>query len=154
LPIRGFFSDTHIDLHPPVGSPADPAFTAVPYVWAFVYLPAFQRRVLVPFLLDTGADATILHPQDSLRVLGESEITGLGNATPFGGAGAGKDHYPAEALLVFMNDDGSLRQIRLTIYVAEPGTHNQRIESLLGRDALSHFLLAFDQGAKTFTLGG
>lgn len=121
MAIRGFFSDSHILLNLPPGSTAAPALTAAPYVWATVHLVKFNRRALVPFLLDTGADATTLHPQDSLRIATEAEIKALGSPSPFGGAGAGKNHYPAEAIIVFTHDDNRLEAIPLTIYVAEPG---------------------------------
>jgi hypothetical protein len=35
----------------------------------------------------------------------------------------------------------------------DDGLHNARFESLLGRDALDHFVMHFDQRAKTITLG-
>ena len=155
MAIRGFFNDAHIVLSRPTGSGGPPpAPTAVPYVWAIVHLLKFSRRALVPFLIDTGADATTIHPQDSLRVCSESEIKALGNPTAFGGAGAGRNHYPADAVLVFIHDDGRLQAIRLTVYVAEPGPHNHMYESLLGRDALDHFVMTFDQKARTITFGG
>ena len=81
------------------------------------------------------------------------EIKSLGGATPVGGAGAGKDQYPTEAVIVFMHDDNRLEPIEQTIYIAEPGAHNQDYPSLLGRDVLTHFPLAYDQKGRTFTLG-
>lgn len=153
MPIRGFFSDNYIHLNAPPGAPPHQAHTAVPYVLAVVHLRVFNRRVLVPFLLDTGADATTLHPQDSLRIVSDVEIKALGSASPFGGAGQGKDHYPTDAVVIFAHEDNHLEAIPLTVYIAEPAAHNQYLPSLLGRDALAHFPLSYDQAGRSFTLG-
>ena len=151
MAVRGFFSDTRLVLGDPAGSYTAPA--ALPYVWTIVHLPAFDRRALVTFLIDTGADVTTLHPQDSLRLLSPSEFSGLTKPVALGGAGAGVNHYPLDATIVFMHDDQRLHSIDITAYVAEPTTLNMRYESLLGRDALDHFVMHFDQRARTVTLG-
>lgn len=147
MAVRGFFSDTRLTL----GSP--PTEIAVPYVWCRVYLPNLDRRALVPFLIDTGADHTVLHPQDSLRLLGSDEIRASPDPIAFGGAGAGTPHHPLQAELVFLNEDQrSTFTVALTVFVAEP-PHNEEVESLLGRDALDSFVMHFDQRARTITLG-
>jgi hypothetical protein len=150
MAIRGFFSDTRLVLGGPGSSPS-PA--ALPYVWSTVHLPAYHRRALVAFLIDTGADVTTLHPQDGLRLLLPAEISRMPNPAAIGGAGAGIDHYPVGATIVFMHDDGRLHSIGLTAYVAQPTAQNMRYESLLGRDALEHFVMHYDQRARTVTLG-
>jgi len=125
----------------------------VPYVRAILHLPAFNRRIVIQFLIDTGADATTIHPQDSLRLLAPAEIKALGGAIPFGGAGAGKSHHPSESELIFMRTNGTLEAIALRVYIAEPGAHNMRLESLLGRDVLDRFVMMFDQNQRTVVLG-
>jgi hypothetical protein len=121
-------------------------------VSAIVYLPAFGARAAVTFLLDTGADVTVLHPQDSLRLLTASQIRGLSNPLSIGGAGAGQPHYPIEASLIFAHDDPRVTSVPRTIYIAEP-SHNVDVESLLGRDVLEEFIVYFDQRAQILTLG-
>lgn len=148
MPIRGFFSDTRLAR---LGGGQPP--TAVPYVLATVYLPQFDRRATVTFLIDTGADVTILHPQDSLRLLVQHEILSLPNPQPIGGAGAGANHYPVDAVVQFLQDDGRLHAISLRVFVPDIAAHNVGLESLLGRDALEHFAVYFDRRAQVITLG-
>ena len=80
MAVRGFFSDTRLTLS------QSESVTAVPYVRGLVYLPVLDRRAAVDFLIDTGADTSVLHPQDSLRLLTVDEIKALPNAVAFGGA--------------------------------------------------------------------
>ena len=69
----------------------------------------------------------------------------------FGGAGAGARYYPADAELYFLHDGGTLQDVSTTVFIAEP-PHNQRIESVLGRDVLDHFVMRFEQRAQRVTL--
>lgn len=105
------------------------------------------------FLIDTGADVTILHPQDSLRLLRPEEIRALPNPAPMSGVGGGANSYPIEATVVLMHDDRRLHSVPLTIFLADPSPANQWLDSLLGRDALDHFIMHFDQRGRVLTLG-
>lgn len=145
MAIRGFFSATRL-----AGQAAP---TALPYVVSLVLLPQLRRRALVTFLIDTGADVTILHPQDSLRLLRPEDIRALPNPAPMGGVGGGANSYPIQATIVLMHDDRRLHSVPLTIFLADPSPANQWLDSLLGRDALDHFIMHFDQRARILTLG-
>ena len=81
------------------------------------------------------------------------EIKALGGAVPFGGAGGGKNHYPVDAEIIFMHSSRKLEAIALPVFVAEPGTHNMPLESLLGRDVLDNFVMTFDQNQRIVLLG-
>ena len=52
-----------------------------------------------------------------------------------------------------MRTNGTLEAIALRVYIAEPGAHNMRLESLLGRDVLDRFVMMFDQNQRTVVLG-
>jgi hypothetical protein len=138
--IRGFFSPTQLGV-------VNPAYTAVPLVDAFLWLPLTDGSLTLQFLVDTGADMTVLHPQDSLRLLRTnaqwSRIRRLGGV-PLGGAGQNVLHYPVDASLVFEREDGEPERVDLTLHIAEPGPQNRQLESLLGRDVLRHFMTTFE----------
>ena len=103
----------------------------------------------VSFLIDTGADATVLHPRDARRILARDlytidfdadsrRVVGLG-------VGGGADRVVRDATLTLRSVDGESYQMELPILIArptpaEPGDHgNWRLPSLLGRDFLRHF---------------
>lgn len=150
--IRGFFSNIYLTLSSQAGNDVT-APTAVPYVRAGIYAPSIKKWVVSSFLIDTGADATIIHPQDSLRLYTRTQINSLPNPTMFGGAGAGKPHYPVDAQIIFLHDHGEMQEVPTTVYVSDP-SHNVQFDSLLGRDVLGSFIMNFDQAGQTITLGG
>ena len=103
----------------------------------------------VRFLIDSGSDATILHPTDAQSLLGNDlhridferdphRIAGLG-------VGVAADRVVRDATYMLRSVDGTTYTIGLPILIArpapaEPGDHgNWRLPSLLGRDFLRHF---------------
>ena len=101
------------------------------------------------FLIDTGADATVLHPADAQSLLGDSlhridfardpyRAAGLG-------VGGGVDRVVRDATLTLRSVDDETHATEMPILIArptpaEPGDHgNWRLPSLLGRDFLRHF---------------
>jgi len=126
--------------------------TDVPYLSAFVRLRNFDLLAEVTFLVDTGADVTVLNPQDSSRLLPPGGRARLRDPIQFGGAGAGLDHYPEHADVYFRHDDGRVEQIAATVYIATPAEANRNLESLLGRDILGNFVMTFDQAGRALTL--
>ena len=139
--IRGFFSPTHL-------GKADPAATEVPLLDAFLYVPSIDAHVSLQFLVDTGADVTVLQAQDSLRLVqteSQWKVIRGHPAEEFGGAGAGRPYYGVPALVVLSHEDGRNDPQQIRIWIAEPGGLNQEHESLLGRDFLVHYNMHFAQ---------
>ena len=104
--------------------------------------------VTLEFLVDTGADMTVLHPQDSLRMLTTAAHWNAVRAvrpTHFGGAGRGLPYYPMKAFLFLPCDDGSIDSNEFVLYIAEPVPELAATESLLGRDILGRYDLTFSQ---------
>ena len=143
--ISGRFSATHsnrptyVPDHPPV-----------PVLNAAIWVPDVATNVSVnlEFLVDTGADMTVLHPQDSLRMLTTPEQWNTIHAirpTHFGGAGRGLPYYPIRAYLFLSCDDGTIDSNEFMLYVAEPVPELAGTESLLGRDILGRYSLTFAQ---------
>ena len=94
-----------------------------------------DRSEEIAFLIDTGADATVLHPADAHSILG-NEL----HRIDF-------DRVVRDATLTLRSEDRRLHPIEMPILIArpipsEPGDHgNWRLPSLLGRDFLRHFRL-------------
>ena len=138
--IRGFFSETHL------GSD-DPAATKVPLVDAFLYLPCIEAHVTLQFLMDTGADVSVLHPPDGLRLVRRAkdwEIIRTYPAEYLGGAGGGHPYYGVPAVIMLSHEDGATDSLTAPIWIADP-RGRQEHESLFGRDLLAHFVLTFAQ---------
>ena len=103
------------------------------------------------FLIDTGADATVLHPTDAHSILGADLYTIDFDHDPHHttgeGVGGTVDRVVRDATLTLQSEDGRLHSIEMPILIArptptEPGEHgNWRLPSLLGRDFLRHFRL-------------
>ncbi|MCH7698838.1 MAG: hypothetical protein IH865_07870 [Chloroflexi bacterium] len=146
MAIRGFFSKTHLTPNPDTP-------TSVPYVHAEILIPSTGKSVIASFLIDTGADMTVIHPQDGLRLFSAAQITAIPGPIDVGGAGHGKLYYPIDAEVSFLHDHGEVQTVSITAYVAE-ATNNVTTESLLGRDVLGSFIMNFDQAGETVTFGG
>lgn len=129
--IKGFFSPASHDV---------PA----PYVRALVYLPRFRASRWAEFLVDTGADATCLHPKDSLLLLGRLDWEQLTRPTSIEGIGGGANYFQEPALLVFTHEGGETDIQPLELYVAEPTQWNLTLPSVLGREVLLRLGLVLD----------
>ena len=101
------------------------------------------------FLVDTGADATVLHPADAQALLaGDLHRINFGH-DPYRvaglGVGGGAERVARDATLTLRSVDDEAHPVQMPILIArptpaEPGDHgNWRLPSLLGRDFLRHF---------------
>ena len=114
-----------------------------------VQLAVAGRRDDIWFLVDTGADATVLHPADAQSLLaGDLQRIDFGR-DPYRvagfGVGGGADRVVRDATLTLRSVDDELYAVEMPILIArpmpaEPSDHgNWRLPSLLGRDFLRHF---------------
>lgn len=120
----------------------------MPLLDAFLYVPSVNEGVFLQFLVDTGADVSVLHAQDGLRLLTTDDqwaIVKSFHTEYFGGAGADRPYHGVPAVLFLSHEDGSAETREMVIWIAEPGGPNAAHESLFGRDLLSHYTLVFEQ---------
>ena len=109
------------------------------------------QSVDVRFLIDTGTDATVLHPPDAKRILSNDlhqvDFDHDPHRTTGEGVGGAVDRVARDATLSLRSEDRRFYPIEMPMLIArptpaEPGDHgNWRLPSLLGRDFLRHFRL-------------
>lgn len=116
-----------------------------PYVNGAVHLPDVGiSGIDIRFLIDTGADRTLLGHRDALRMsrVYGVDLTQLRVGLPFRGiGGVSTKRYVVQAVLEF-----GVFSTDLDLAILEP-VHGQppSIPSLLGRDVLVHFALFMEE---------
>ena len=102
------------------------------------------------FLIDTGADMTILAPQDAKTALGNDvydaiDFEGSPDRIELIGVGSGGAAVSVPIPLLFLRDDGTELVLRPSLAVAQELREAdgslvvEQAPSLLGRDFLNHF---------------
>lgn len=125
-----------------------PGFTPAPYCDIYVYLPAFNKRWWIPFLIDTGADATAIHPKDWVMHIPQNRLT---HTRSIGGIGGSREYSEQVAALFVMDEAGvphalQVSKIDVGILTASDLT-TFPIPSLLGRDILNSGKLTIEPTA-------
>ena len=106
-------------------------------------IPRLGISERVVFLVDTGANMTVVHPQDICEASIPLRLPE--NMFSLWGIGGSADFYSETASLFFTDDDGiTTYPYRLDIGIAAPDANNRDFPSLLGRDILDCWYLECD----------
>ncbi len=113
-----------------------------PYVEGILYFPRFKLKGEVSFLVDTGADRSIISPSDTLRLgvnfdllSDESESLGIGGALRY---------FNERALLVFTSTDKIVHIYDVPVGVIPLRNEYLSLPSLLGRDVIDRWRMVYD----------
>jgi hypothetical protein len=114
-----------------------------PFITVHLTIPSQNISGDVNFLVDTGADSTVLAPTDSL-FLG-IDTTSLEQGVPSRGIGGTTPTVNTHAILTLNN-----RSFNIPLHILAPRTRRQQqalrtIPSLLGRDILLNFALFVEE---------
>lgn len=113
-----------------------------PFLTAHLTIPSQNLSGDVPFLVDTGADSTVLAPADAVFL--RLDLARLPQGTPSIGVGGVTRTASTPATLTL---DGVAYTLSLRVLI--PGRQQRqalsRIPSLLGRDILSRFALILEE---------
>ncbi len=133
--IRGFYRET--------------AGIRRPFITARVSIPSQNISDDVHFLVDTGADVSLLAPVDVVRLC--IDLGRLPRMAPSAGIGGLAATASADASLTL---DSLGYDVRLRLLLPERRQQKvlSRIPSLLGRDILSHFALFMEDRSRRLIL--
>lgn len=114
----------------------------LPLITCNVFLPRFDLRGRITFLIDTGSDTTILHSDAAADLACPFDL--LSNPAEFISAGGALLYYIEPAVLSFNDSDGETCEFEIDISVAKPGPLTDGLDSLLGRDLLNQMRMDYD----------
>ena len=117
-----------------------------PYVEGRLYLPRFDLAGDISFLVDTGADASLVNPGDALRI--GVDIARLGGQAELVGLGGSIACFVEPVWVVFSGRDGAIYVYRLDMEIAPPRPDTHSLPSLLGRDVLDRWRMVYDPGGR------
>ena len=113
-----------------------------PYIAARVNIPVVGAWAHVLFLVDTGADKSLLSASDARRI--GIDYAALGAPSGIVGVGGSLDAYPVQADIAFADSEAKVHIYRLTIDVASSDSEQYELPSLLGRDILTRWRMTCD----------
>lgn len=113
-----------------------------PYVEGRVYFPRFDLEGDISFLVDTGADASLLNPGDVARIGVDIDLL-EGRAESFGLGGAIECFVePTWVILVAIDGATHIYEVEMEIAPVRPDTLD--LPSLLGREILDRWRMVYD----------
>jgi hypothetical protein len=116
--------------------------SGAPYLEARVSIPRLRLTGMISFLVDTGADATLLMPADSRKL--SINFNALKNPTTSDGIGGSAKGFNEQMVLSF-TDRRFIYSYLFNIEIAERTKYNDRFPSLLGRDIIDQWRLVMDK---------
>lgn len=120
-----------------------------PYMEARVSLPSTGKFADISFLFDTGADATLLMPMDSVRLgidfsdpsLQSISLSGIGSSSGI----------MLPGFVTFAGDDSTLYVYQTALFIAVPSANNLDVPSLLGRNIIDRWHVNYAPSQNTLT---
>ena len=114
-----------------------------PFLEGRLYVPRFGLWSDISFLVDTGADVTVLMPDDGLR--SGIDYTRLTGKTACGGIGGTTEMFVEPAHAVFLDSETKLLHVyTIALHIAPATPQLEKVNSLLGRDVLDSWRMTYD----------
>ena len=126
--------------------------TGCPYIEGRLILPRLKTGGDISFLVDTGADQTLIHPLDGLRL--SIDYPKLSDTSESVGVGGIAQNFVEPALVVFSEPGRMLYVYTVVVAIAPPSPDIMNLPSLLGRDILNQWRMVVEphRDILTFTV--
>ena len=113
-----------------------------PYIEGRLIFPNLKIRSDISFLVDTGADRSLLLPNDGMRIgIDYTKLTGDAESIGVGGV---CHNFVEPALIVFSEPRRFLYVYSIDLVIAPPAPDIMDPPSLLGRDILNQWRMIYD----------
>ena len=122
-----------------------------PYIEGRLILTRLGIAGDVSFLVDTGADNSLLMPLDGVRL--GIDYSALSGSVQCIGIGGLTNHYIEPATLVFAEPGLNLYLYMIQLQIAAASPDIMNVVSLLGRDVLRHWRMVCDPTRNRLTFG-
>ncbi len=117
--------------------------TGRPYIEGRLVIPRLNTSGDISFLVDTGADQTLLAPADGLRIgLDYADLHGDGKQII--GIGGVTENFVEDAVVVFADGIKVIYGYTIQLGIAPPSPDIMDIPSLLGRDIIDHWRMIYN----------
>lgn len=113
-----------------------------PFMEGRLILPRLNILGDVSFLMDTGADSSIVMPSDAKRIGVPYDM--LQGDRVCGGIGGRVHSFVERAVLVFTNPQVRLYAYELEIDIMPDAPEIEEVPSLLGRDVIDRWRIVYD----------
>ena len=114
-----------------------------PYLEGYISFPRLGVKGLISFLVDTGADSSIIMPTDGKKL--GIDYRNLTNRSSSDGLGGSANEFQELAILSFSDPKYVYSYVLREVAIAEPAPFNRRYPSLLGREILHRWRFVMDK---------
>lgn len=121
-----------------------------PYVEGRLVFPVLRLRGDISFVVDTGADRSVLMPLDGMRI--GVDYNTLSSHTESVGMGGISRDFEEQALVGFAEPNQNIYVYNIKIIVASPHPDIMDVPSLLGRDILDHWRIIYNPSKKLLSV--
>ena len=105
-------------------------------------IPRFNIEADISFLVDTGADSSLIGPADGFEM--GLDYTAFGKITESVGTGGLAESYTEKASIAFTDPGKCMYVYHVDLEIAVPSDAIEEMPSLLGREILDRWRMVYD----------